>query len=255
MTTVVSYGGGTNSTAILVGMHERGLRPDLTMFADTGNELPHTYAHLDVMQTWCASVGFPPITVIKNGLPQGVIDGSLYGECVRLGTLPSKVFGRSGCSQKWKLDPQYLYLKKWMADRGISHVAHVVGFDADELNRATKRTPSREFEVERYLLIEWDWGREECKAAIARAGLPQPGKSACFMCPSSKKPEVLLLKENHPDLYLKAIVMERRAIRGEGQAPIARVDGLGRHWNWATFAGSDVATPEVDCGCYDGGSE
>ena len=88
--------------------------------------------------------------------------------------------------------------------------------------------------------------------AIARAGLKQPGKSACFMCPSSRKPEVTWLRDTHPALYGRSLEMERRAIAGEGQAPAARVKGLGRHWNWATFAGSDVASPEVDCGCYDG---
>jgi hypothetical protein len=34
MTVVVAYGGGTNSTALLVGMHERQQRPDLILFAD-----------------------------------------------------------------------------------------------------------------------------------------------------------------------------------------------------------------------------
>jgi len=40
MTMVVSYGGGVNSTAVLVGMVERGIRPDAILFADTGGEHP-----------------------------------------------------------------------------------------------------------------------------------------------------------------------------------------------------------------------
>ena len=43
---VVSYGGGTNSVAMLVGLHERGLRPDAIVFADTGGEKPNTYGHM-----------------------------------------------------------------------------------------------------------------------------------------------------------------------------------------------------------------
>lgn len=252
---VNSYGGGTNSTAMLVGFLEKGIRPDLTMFADTGNENVHTYRHLEVMQEWCVRYGFPEITVLKNNLPQGVIDGTLYDECIRLGTMPSKVFGRSGCSLKWKLEPQYRHLKKWMLENNIDHVDHAIGYDLDEIHRMVKAEngkPKRDFETDRYFLIEWGWGRDECVDAIKRHGLPQPGKSACWMCPSSKKTEVLSLKKNHPDLYAKAIFMEARAIAGEGQAPIARVDGLGRHWNWATFAGTDSASPETDCGCYDG---
>lgn len=252
LTWVVSYGGGTNSSAVLVGMHERGLRPDLIMFADTGSEKPETYEHLNEMQKWLASVGFPQIVVVKNDSPQAVKDGSLYAECYRLGSMPSKVYGYSSCSMKWKVEPQVKFLKRWMAERNVAHVQHVIGFDADEIHRSQKKIPLRDYETNRYLLIEWDWGRDECVATIKRAGLPQPGKSACHMCPSSKKHEVIWLRNNHPVLYLADTELERRALNGEGQAPAARVKGLGRGWNWATFAGTDVASPETDCGCYDG---
>ncbi len=252
---VVSYGGGTNSTALLILLKRTGQRPTLIMFADTGDEKPHTYAHLQQMQDWCHVNGFPEITVVRNELPAAIKDKTLYGECYRLGTLPAKTFGYSSCSMKWKVEPQQRYLKKWMAENGIAFVEHYVGFDADEIHRSQKPVPKREYEVNRYPLIEVDWGRDECVAAIDEEGLSRPGKSACFMCPSSRKPEVIWLKRNHPDLYEKAIALEARALAGEGQAPPARVDGLGRHWNWATFAGSDVGAPEVDCGCYDGESE
>lgn len=33
---VVSYGGGTNSTAMLIAMVLKGIKPDLILFADTG---------------------------------------------------------------------------------------------------------------------------------------------------------------------------------------------------------------------------
>lgn len=252
---VVSYGGGTNSTALLILMKRCGQVPALILFADTGDEKPHTYDHLTRMQDWCRDNGFPPITVVRNELPAAIKDKTLYGECLRKGTLPSKVFGYSSCSVKWKVEPQYRYLKRWMAENGVPFVEHYVGFDADEEHRANKAVPVRGFETARYPLIEADWGRDECVEAIDSEGLPRPGKSACFMCPSSRKPEVIWLKQHHPDLYARAIALESRAINGEGQAPAARVDGLGRRWNWATFAGSDIGAPEVDCGCYDGEGE
>lgn len=254
MTLVNSYGGGTNSTAMLCVLAEHGIIPDLQMFADTGDEKPWTYEHLEYMQNWLRYMGFPPITIVRNELPQGLIDGTLYGECMRLGTMPSKLFGFSTCSMKWKVEPQIKYLKQWMRERGIDHVRHIIGYDADEIHRMEKaeRRPHNSWETNWYPLVEWDMGRDECIAIIKRFGLPLPGKSACFMCPSSKKKEVILLRAEQPALYNKAVAMERRALAGEGQAPAARVAGLGRAWNWATFAGSDVATPETDCGCYDG---
>ena len=42
---MVSYGGGVNSTALLVGLHQHRIPVDLILFADTGAEHPHTYAY------------------------------------------------------------------------------------------------------------------------------------------------------------------------------------------------------------------
>jgi hypothetical protein len=81
---ILSFGGGVNSTAILVGLHERAESLDLILFADTGSEKPHTYAHLATMSEWCRWRGFPTITVIKPYQPQQIIDGSLGNECLRL---------------------------------------------------------------------------------------------------------------------------------------------------------------------------
>jgi hypothetical protein len=44
--TVVSYGGGVDSTAMTL-LLERGEKPDLVVFCDTGGEYPETYAYLD----------------------------------------------------------------------------------------------------------------------------------------------------------------------------------------------------------------
>lgn len=46
---VVAYGMGVDSTAVLVGLQQRGIRPDLILFADTGDEKPATYAYLPVI--------------------------------------------------------------------------------------------------------------------------------------------------------------------------------------------------------------
>lgn len=235
---VFSYGGGTNSTAMLVGWKERGERaPDLIMFADTGSEKPHTYEHVRAVSDWCLRAGFPSITIVKNRLPQGIIDGSLHQECLRLGALPSKAHGYGSCSLKWKVDPQNVYLRQWLAARAEVSVIQMVGYDADEVHRSEKKKRDIAWaDVSlRYPLIEWGWGRDECVDAIRRAGLPQPGKSACFMCPSSTKPEIVELRARYPELLGIAIRMERRALAGEGQAPAFRQAGLGRGLNWETY--------------------
>lgn len=40
---IVGYGGGTDSTAMLVGLWQRRIPVDLILFSDPGGEQPHTY--------------------------------------------------------------------------------------------------------------------------------------------------------------------------------------------------------------------
>jgi hypothetical protein len=262
--TVMSYGGGTNSTAMLIGLHERGERPDYCTFADTGSEQEYTYRHMAAVNAWCESVGFPTITVVKPTQPMMVSDGSLFNECVRLGRLPSKAYGNGSCSLKWKVEPQNRWNRRLAETLGVelSQIVRLVGYDADELPRyeRAKALADKQPTRLRFPLIEWDWGRDECVDAIARAGLPQPGKSSCVMCPSMKKHEILTLRKNYPETFASVLEMERRAMAGEGQAPQSR-SGLGRTFSWQEFIAksdaelclfSDAGTPEMDCGCYDG---
>ena len=54
---VMSYGAGTNSVAMLIGLRDRGIAPDIILFADTGGERPETYQHIKTMQAWCEKTG------------------------------------------------------------------------------------------------------------------------------------------------------------------------------------------------------
>jgi hypothetical protein len=258
---IVSYGGGTNSTAMLVGLHERGERPDAITFADTGGEKPHTYTHIVEINNWCERVGFPKVATLKGGQPKQVQDGSLEAECLRLGVLPSKAYGFGGCSMKWKVDPQRKYDRKIAEFLGINllQITRLVGFDADETSRVTRAESlgDKVATLQRFPLYEWGWGRDECVEAIARAGLPQPGKSACFFCPSSKKHEIIQLAREYPVLARRALEMERRALAGEGPANATTSKGLGRGFAWADVLEgkipmTEVGMPEMDCGCFDG---
>ena len=265
MIQIVSYGGGTNSTAMLIGLHERGERPDYITFADTGSEQEYTYRHMTAVNAWCESVGFPLITVVKPTQPQMVADGSLLAESERLGRMPSKAYGNGSCSMKWKVEPQNRWNRRLAESLGIeqSQIVRLIGYDADERQRYDRAMAlaDKQPTKQRFPLIEWDWGRDECVEAISRAGLQQPGKSSCVMCPSMKKHEILTLRNNYPVMFARVLEMERRAMAGEGQAPQSR-GGLGRTFSWRDFIAtadaqtglfSDAGVQEVDCGCYDGG--
>ena len=68
---IVSYGGGANSTALLVGLHQHRIPVDLILFADTGAEHPHTYAYLNIMDRWLKEHGMPPITRVYKYTQDG----------------------------------------------------------------------------------------------------------------------------------------------------------------------------------------
>jgi hypothetical protein len=72
---------GVDSVAMLVGLHQRGIRPDLISFADTGGEKPDTYLYVPILQQWLRDVGFPPLLVVRYTPPRATYD-SLYANCV-----------------------------------------------------------------------------------------------------------------------------------------------------------------------------
>ena len=256
---VVSYGGGTNSTAMLIGMVERGEPVDLILFADTGGERPGTYSYLRLFSDWLQERGYPAIetviTVDRNGK-----ELSLERECADNGRLPSLAYGFKKCSQKFKISPQEKFVNNWQPARDAwsrgEKVIKAIGFDADEPGRAQRQQGMESDKwIWRHPLIEWVWGREECEDAIEAAGLPQPGKSSCFFCPAMKPREILRLKQCHPDLLERALEIERKA------APHCRgsIVGLGRDWTWQSAIKADEAqlkmfSHHIDtaCGCYDG---
>ena len=102
---VVGYGGGTDSTAMLVGLYQHHIPVDLILFADPGAEQPHTYKFLDTMEHWLVGHDMPSITRVwytdKTGQRL-----TLEEECLRSGTLPSIAYGYKKCSQKHKIQPQ-----------------------------------------------------------------------------------------------------------------------------------------------------
>lgn len=222
---VLAYGMGTNSTGLLQGLRERGVRPDLILAADTGDERKKTYEHRDIVNEWCKSVGFPEIITVRKGGRQE----TLSENCDRMSMLPSIAYGFKGCSHKYKREPQDKYVNNWTPARlaweaGLK-VTKMIGYDADEERRAgIKDDPKYDYS---YPLIEWGWTREDCVEAIARAGLPQPGKSACFFCPSSTREEIDQLKVEYPVMFYRALAMERHA-----ESNLDSIAGLGRRFSW-----------------------
>ena len=252
---IVAYGGGTNSTALLIECYKRNIPVDLILFADTGGERPETYEYVDMFSRWLVERGMPKIITVYRVNRLGE-RRALEADCLDGDMLPSIAYGYKSCSIKYKADPQNKYCNNHQFCREIwdkgDKVAKFIGYDADESHRAHISEDGKY--LYRYPLVEWDMGRDECVDTICKAGLPQPGKSSCFFCPSMKSHEIRRLAITNPDLMKRALEMEANA-----QANLTSVKGLGRNWKWADLlATADMFEDEfldiVDqaCGCYDG---
>src|ERR1035438_359327 len=109
--TVASYGGGVNSTAMLIGLAERKEVVDLILFSDTGGEKPETYHYVAKMSEWCKkNLGHYITTVSKSTKRQGRHHAPGYAltleqHCLDTKTMPSVAYGMKSCSLKFKREP------------------------------------------------------------------------------------------------------------------------------------------------------
>lgn len=256
----VAYGMGTDSTAMLIEMVRRGIRPDVITFADTGAEHPRTYAYLPIINEYLARHGFPLVTVVRYvpGKPKNGQYYTISGNCLVNKTLPSLAFGYKKCSLKWKAEPQEKYLTQYWQP-GIEAKAagvplrRLIGYDAgpkDSKRGAVNENPDFSYG---YPLRLWNIDREECKAIIEAAGLPQPGKSACIMCPSTKPDELAELARDYPDLAARAIAIEDNArekltkIAGLWRKPCkgTRKGSVKHSGNWREYLESLGLLPDI----------
>lgn len=268
MTLVVSYGVGLDSTALLVEMHNRGMRPDLILFSDTGGEKPETYAYLEVINEWLARVDFPAVTVVRYE-PTRAPYSTLEGKCVANETLPSLAFGGHSCALVFKRDVMVKYLKAWAPARAAiergEKIVKAIGYDASKADKRRRAKADRATErlrlsvTERdaagkapladqweiahctfaYYLQDWDLEREDLARIILAAGLPLPVKSACFFCPASRPAEVVQLRIDHPALYWRAVAMERGARNGSHGLTTKAGLGMGG-WSWEWLADCEI---------------
>jgi hypothetical protein len=250
MVSIASFGGGVNSTAMLIGLWQRGDPIDAVLFADTGGEKPHTYDFIADMDRWLRIKGLPRLTVVKT---RGQYS-SLEDNCLKKNMLPSLAYGFKGCSQKYKIRPQNYWSNRWPpakeAWKAGEKVVKYIGIDAAEERRAKIKEDDKY--IYRYPLIDWGWDRDDCITAIKEQALPMPSKSSCFFCPASTTKDIRELAERYPDLALRAIQMERNA-------ELTSVKGLGRRFSWEEFLRSEIQqgythfdTTDIACMCYDG---
>lgn len=160
----VCWGAGWDSTAMLIEMKCRGIRPDLITFADHGGEKNGTYKFIPAFVEWCKDADFPePVlckyepldataaryraAVVKVATRLGITLtrtqlqrlSHIYGNMVANWTLPGIAFGPKSCSIKWKVAAQEpIRMEHPMLRYAWEHgetVQKLIGFDCTEDHR------------------------------------------------------------------------------------------------------------------------
>ena len=182
----ISYGAGINSTAMTLLLLSKGLRFPV-VFADTGGEWPETYDFIRVFKEFLQRHFDITLHIVKKSPP-------LYDYLLSLGSIPS--LKNRWCTDRWKARP----IRKAYPNR-----IPIIGWTLEEARRIRKA--KGEFWAPLY---EIGMTRQHCIKVIQKFGLPVPIKSACWFCPFQSKRRWQILRQRHPDLFRKALELEKR---------------------------------------------
>jgi hypothetical protein len=122
--------------------------------------------------------------------------------------LSNGVPGSRNCTTDWKIG----VISKWLRKNGATKANPTVtglGISVDEMRRARKDS-GIPHQILEYPLIDLGLSRRDCMTLITEAGLPVPPKSSCWFCPYKRKTEWQEMRRTQPDLFDKAVGLEKR---------------------------------------------
>ena len=199
MTIYLSLGAGVDTTAIIL-MPDVMDKTDFILFADTGSENPETYDYLNnIIKPYLEKIQKPLVIVhgeeIINNKPVTNMEEAYLG----WNAIPVRFLRH--CTDKWKIRPMNRYLKEHYPE---GNLIKIIGFAYDEIQRVKCQSDETW-----YPLIEKKMTRADCIKYIQSRGFPVPPKSGCFYCPFQRINQWKELRSNHPDLWQRAIELEK----------------------------------------------
>lgn len=218
---VLSLGAGVQSSTLALMIH-KGKIPmvDCAIFADTQAEPPKVYEWLKFIKK---TVSYPVHIVTWRNLEKDVLDAS-QGEYQAF-TIPfytkNKETGQKGmlmrqCTADYKIKPvtkkvrELLgYKKGERVDLKEVKVEMLLGISTDELRRM-RMNRLRYIDNQYPLINDFGMSRQDCIAWMKDNGYPMPAKSACYFCPFHSQSTWKEIKENDPELFQKAVEMDKK---------------------------------------------
>lgn len=187
----LSFGGGVNSTALMLLLLDRGVEFE-AVYADHGADWPETREYVKMLDR----LGYP-ITWLET--TRG--DLSLYGYYWQYRMIPQRTV--RACTRLYKLVPLSAYMT-------VPCVVYV-GIASDEAHRIPRLIAGqRKGEEKLFPLADEGIDRKGCIEIIGAHGLRVPMRSGCFICPNQRRSQWIYLRTVHPELYCRAKALEDR---------------------------------------------
>lgn len=194
---ILSFGAGLNSTALLVFLINNNYPLDGVVFADTGGEVPETYEHLKIVDSYLSKHGIP-FKIVKSK------NGTLYETCMRRKVTPSQIWRWS--TRDYKITPIHAHYRSLKV-----FVNQYLGISFEERNRMKGARVSYVKNI--FPLVENKLTRHDCIDTICQGDFdfPMPVRSGCFFCPFNSLSRWKEIYEKHRNLYNKAMVLEENS--------------------------------------------
>lgn len=206
---VVSFSGGKDSTAMLLGMLERSMPIDAIIFCDTGMEFPEMYDHIDLVEKRIQR----PITRLKAELSfEYYLSETPCAKTARLGYQWSSPLSR-WCTRVLKDEPKAAYLRTVGEGRSV---IEYVGLAADETRRMERKCNRKE--NKRYPLADWGMTEDDALRYCYDHGYDWGGlyrrhkRVSCWCCPLQSLRALRSLYRYHPALWRRLRAMDDREI-------------------------------------------
>jgi len=224
MPMVVSYGGGIQSTALVVlAMRERWAIDEIVHVDLMGAESPATREYVALFGDWLRREHGRDITIIERDLYGDMLARPGFTPVPWRGKYERFILSRQ-CTRQYKVAP----LQRYLYDRYPGErIGLMLGISVDEYHRMRDSSAARIEHV--YPLVDRRLTRWQCRDIIERAGLAVPFKSSCWFCPYRSSVSQWALVQRYPDLVGMARVLEdrinaERRRRGQDEIIVLRAD-------------------------------
>lgn len=216
--TVLSLGAGVQSSTLAL-MIEHGEVPmvDAAIFADTQAEPPEVYEYLEWLK---GAVSFPIHIVTAGDLEKDSLrvrtskSGNIYSNSKLPTFMLKDGLGGKGlnirkCTVDYKIVPIKRKIRELISgDLRKGKVLQYIGISTDEASRM--KDSQAQYIHHQWPLIDLDMSRADCLAWMEKHKYPTPPRSACYFCPFHSNAEWQRLKNETPELYLKAAEFEQK---------------------------------------------